>query len=112
MSSGSAEEALTQAVAMEQYNSGPNTPPVPEPPPDQNYRYIRVDSHVDLVYPPQVQYLWDTSKISGPEYQQFYGNIPQVGSGGNGAGGGPFVGQYHAVQGADGRVYWAQANPA
>ena len=109
---GSAEEALPQAVPMAQYYyAGPDPPVAAQPPNEQHY--IRVDTRVDVEYPPQVQYIWDTSRISGYEYQQFYGYNPQVGSGVDPsvAGGGPYVGPYYTVQGADGRVYWTRGNP-
>jgi hypothetical protein len=117
VSLGSAEETLPQAeaeaVAMQKYYAGlppyhlpPPPPPVavpsPSPPPDQNN--IRVETRVDVEYPPQVQYIWDTSRISGQEYQQHYGYVSPVV-------GGPYTGQYLAVQGPDGRVYWVQSSP-
>lgn len=83
--SGSDEEALPQAVAMEQYNSEPYRPPVAHPEPDQNY--IRVDTRVEVMHPPQVQYIWDTSRISSQDYQQFYSHVPQIGGGDVNSGG-------------------------
>ncbi|KAL1852348.1 hypothetical protein Daus18300_012243 [Diaporthe australafricana] len=89
-------EALPQAAAAApQYYAGP--PPAPDP------HHIRVDTRIDVEYPPQPQYIWDTSRISGQ--QQYYGYAPQVGSGD------APQGQVYAVQGADGRLYWAQHNP-
>lgn len=142
-SGNSAESVLPRAeevAAAEPKYSGyagpyppPQLPPSPAaavPPPSPGENCIRVDTSVDVEYPPQVQYIWDTSRISGQEYQQHYGHVPQVVAGdgaggpeyqqhygnvpqvvaGDGAGG-PYVAQYYIVQDADGRAYWAWGNP-
>ncbi|KAK7714700.1 hypothetical protein SLS63_011590 [Diaporthe eres] len=106
-------EEVAAAEAKYSGYAGPSPPPPPPaaaaPPPSPGENCIRVDTSVDVAYPPQVQYIWDTSRISGQEYQQHYGNVPQVVAG-DGAGG-PYVAQYHVVQDADGRVHWAWGNP-
>lgn len=103
-------EEVAAAEAKYSGYAGPSPPPAAAaPPPSPGENCIRVDTSVDVEYPPQVQYIWDTSRISGQEYQQHYGNVPQVVAG-DGAGG-PYVGQYYTVQDADGRVHWARGNP-
>ncbi|KAI3393578.1 hypothetical protein diail_3927 [Diaporthe ilicicola] len=99
--SGGRSKEVDMEEEAPQYYAG--TPP---PAPD-NQHHIRVDTRIDVEYPPQVQYIWDTSRISG---QQYYGGFapPQVGCAGDA--GAPH-GQAYMVQGADGRVYWAQHNP-
>lgn len=101
-------EEVAAAEAKYSGYAGPSPPPPPPPPPAAAYPPPSHTS-VDVEYPPQVQYVWDTSRISGQEYQQHYGNVPQVVAG-DGAGG-PYVAQYYMVQDADGRVYWAWGNP-